>query len=216
MQVVYLDQNAASFLAKSNPEPIWQEIREALADGFRNRKLISPLPFEGIIETAPRPLELRQSIQDLFWQLSGGVALKPFTVMSNELTLALIRPNPAWSPWVIWKPAWAEREDSAQKVSVAWKSAKGHMTERMNDFNPLPNENQMTERGLFHSIAEQRSLWICEDLDCLLAGQGKERSFNFQGLIQFLISENLSPAEIEALETSRAASRMGGDSNPCV
>jgi hypothetical protein len=46
VQVVYLDQNAASFLAKPNPEPIWREIREALADGFRKRKLLCPLPFE--------------------------------------------------------------------------------------------------------------------------------------------------------------------------
>jgi hypothetical protein len=93
VQVVYLDQNAASFLAKPNPEPSWKEIRDALADGFVQGKLICPLPFEGVMETAPRPLESRQAIQALFWELSGGIAFKEFTEMSNELTLALIRPK---------------------------------------------------------------------------------------------------------------------------
>src|SRR5437879_1011648 len=124
MQVVYLDQNAASLLAKSNRGAIWQEIREALADGFRNRKLICPLPFEGIIETAPMPLERRQSIQTLFWELSEGVAFESFTVMSNELTLALIRPMPDWSPWITWKPIWAEMEGAAQTIKSDWKSGK--------------------------------------------------------------------------------------------
>src|ERR1035437_5829716 len=145
MQVVYLDQNAASFLAKPNPEPIWREIREALADGFRNRKLICPLPFEGVMETAPRPLELRQAVQSLFWQLSEGVAFKAFTEMSNELTLALIRSIPDWSPWIIWKPIWAEMESATHKVTSDWKSAKKRMTERMNNFVPSPNREKTKE-----------------------------------------------------------------------
>jgi hypothetical protein len=74
MQVIYLDQNAASFLAKSNSEKIWQEIKEVLLDGFRNRKLICPLPFECVVESASCPLELRQSIQALFWQLQKEIA----------------------------------------------------------------------------------------------------------------------------------------------
>src|SRR5881394_130944 len=132
MKIIYLDQNAACFLAKSNPEPIWKEIREALTDGFCNRKLICPLPFEGVIETAPRPLELRQAVQSLFWKLSEGVAFKAFIEMSNELTLALIRPMPHWSPWIIWKPRWAEMEGAAQKVKADWKAAKEQMMARMN------------------------------------------------------------------------------------
>ena len=42
MQVIYLDQNAACFLAKSNPDAIWLEIREALAKGFHDGKLRFP------------------------------------------------------------------------------------------------------------------------------------------------------------------------------
>jgi len=200
MQIVYLDQNAASFLAKANPEPIWREIREALAEGFCNRKLICPLPFEGVMETAPRPLQHREAIQSLFWQLSEGKAFKPFTVMSNELTLALIRPKLNWSPWVIWKPAWAERENAARKVTTDWKSGKKRMAERMNAFIPSPNVGQMSERDLFHSIAEKRSLWICDDLDSLLAGETREHCLNCPGFVQFLVSANLSPAEVEALK----------------
>ena len=200
MKIVYLDQNAASFLAKPKPEPIWREIREALAEGFRNRKLICPLPFEGVLETAPRPLELRQAIQSLFWQLSEGVAFKAFTEMSNELTLALIRPTSTWSPWIIWKPIWAEMEGAAQKVKSDWKAGKERMNERMNAFVPSPNAEQLTERELFRAVAAERSAWICSDLDCLHAGRVNESSLRCPWLIEFLVSENLSPAEIESLK----------------
>lgn len=200
MQVVYLDQNAASFLAKSNPEPVWQEIRDVLTKGFRDRKLICPLPFESVVETAPRPLHLRQSIQALFWELSEGVAFEAFTEMSNELTLALIRPMPDWSPWLIWKPIWAEMESATQRVKSDLKSEKERMTERIKGFVRSPNLEAMSERELFHAVAAQRSGWICSDLDCLLAGRATETSLNCPWLIEFLVSENISPAEIEALK----------------
>jgi len=200
VQVIYLDQNAACYLAKSNPDAIWREIKATLAKGFHDRKLICPLPFECIMETAPRPLELRQSIQSLFWQLSEGVAFKAFTEISNELTLALIRPMSGWSPWIIWKPIWAEMESATQKVKSDWQSEKERMTERMNNFVRSSNLKKMTERELFHAAASQRSGWICNDLDRLLAGQTTENSFKCSWLIEFLISANLCPAEIEALK----------------
>jgi len=202
MQVVYLDQNAASCLAKSNPGTIWQEIREALTDGFRGRKLVCPLPFEGVVETAPMPLEQRQSLQTLFWELSEGVAFESFTEMSNQLTLALIRPAPAWSPWIIWKPIWAEMDSAAQKIKADLKSEKERMTERMHGFVRSPNIEGMSERELFHAVAWQRSVRICKDLDCLLAGRAAEDSLNCPWLIEFLASANLSPAEIGALKTA--------------
>jgi hypothetical protein len=200
MKIVYLDQNAASFLSKSKPEPIWQEIREALVDGFRNRRLICPLPFEGVMESAPRPLELRQAVQSLFWQVSEGVAFKEFTEMSNELTLALIRPVADWSPWLIWKPIWAEMKDAAEKVKSSWKAGKERMTERMKGFVRSPNLEAMSERELFRVVAAQRSGRICSDLDSLLAGRVDENSLNCPRLIEFLVSGNLSPAEIETLK----------------
>src|SRR6185503_2580768 len=200
MKVIYLDQNAASFLAKSDPEPIWKKIRSALFDGFRNRNLVCPLSFEGVMETAPRPLALRQAVQSLFWQLSGAVAFKPFTNMSNELTLALIRPMPDWSPWETWKPIWAEMEGAAQKVTADWKVGKARMTERMNKFVRSSDFGASTERELFHSIAAQRSIWICNDLDCLLAGQITDNSLKCPGLVDFLIAANVNPAEIKALK----------------
>jgi len=200
MQIIYLDQNAASFLAKASPGTIWREIRDGLAAGFRNRKLICPLPFEGVIETAPMPLEQRQSIQTLFWELSEGVGFVAFTEMSNASTLALIRPAPDWSPWTIWKPMWAEREGAAQKVTSDWKAGKKHMSERMNNFAISPNVETMSERELFHKIAAQRSAWICSDLDWLLAGRVDESSLNCPWLIEFLVSKAVSPAETEALK----------------
>ena len=200
MQVVCLDQNAASFLAKPNPKPIWREINDALADGFRNRKLICPLPFECVMESAPKPLAFRQSIQGLFWQLSAGVAFKEFTEMSSELTLALVRPAPDWSPWNIWKPIWAEMESAAQNVRVSWGSGKGRMMERMKSFVRSPKVEEMSIRELFHAVAAQRSVWICDDLDCLLEARAAEGPLNYPWLIEFLVSSKLSPAEIEALE----------------
>lgn len=200
MQIIYLDQNAASVLAKSDSEKIWQKIKEALIDGFRKRKLICPLPIEGIVETAPVPLEFRQSIQTLFWQLSEGVAFKPFYEMSNELTLALIRPIQNWSPFMGWKPIWAEMGYAAHNIRSSLKSAKKTMTERMNTFVQSPEVKQLGERDLFHVVAAQRSRWICNGLDCLLAGRIVESSFKCSVLIEFLISANLSPAEIEALK----------------
>jgi hypothetical protein len=152
------------------------------------------------METAPRPLELRQSIQSLFWQLSEGVAFKSFIEISNELTLALIRPMQDWSPWIKWKPIWAEMESAAQKISSDRKSGKARMTERMNASVRSADIEKMTVQEIATIAAAQRSSWICSDLDRLLAGQTAETSFKCSWLIEFLISANLSPAEIESLK----------------
>lgn len=200
VRVVYLDQNAASFLAKVNPAPIWREIKQLLADGFRNRKLICPLPFECVFESASKPLEFRQAIQSLFWQLSGGVAFKDYTEISSELTLALVRPTPDWSPWIIWKPVWAEMEGAAQNVSGNWKSEKERMIQRMEGFERSPKVEAMSARGLFHAVAAQRSGWLLRDLDHMLECPTAEDSFNYPWLSKFLISMRVSPAEIVALK----------------
>ncbi len=200
MKVVYLDQNAASFLAKPNAKPIWREIRYALADGFHNRKLICPLPFECVMESAPKPLEFRQAIQALFWELSQGVAFKEYTEISSELTLALVRPTLEWSPMIFWKPIWAEMESAAQKVKSNWQAGKERMNERMNGFVRSQNLELMTERELLRVVAAQRSIRICDDLSSLLAGRANEESLNCRWLIEFLVSANLAPAEIEDLK----------------
>src|SRR5207249_1111878 len=83
-------------------------------------------------------------------------ALEEVTQTSNELTLALIRPIPNWSPWIIWKPGWAEMVDVAQKVASDWKAEKERMTARMNGFVRSPNLEAMSERELFHTVAKQR------------------------------------------------------------
>ena len=136
MQVIYLDQNAACFLAKANSDPTWQRIREILNKGFRNRKLICPLPSEGLVlvESAPLHLDDRKSVQTLFWELSEGVRFKFFTEISSELTLALIRPISHWSPWAFYKPIWAEMDKAAENVKAASESAKQRMLQRMNGF----------------------------------------------------------------------------------
>jgi hypothetical protein len=186
--------------AKPDAKPIWKEIRAALADGCSRRKLICPLPFECVIETAPKALEFRQAIQSLFCRLSRGVAFKDYTQMSSELTLALIRPIPDWSPWMNWRPMWAEMESATQKVAADQKSAKQRMQARMDSFVRSPNLATMSKGEIFHAVAAQRSVWIANDLDCLLAGRVQEDSLNCPWLIELLISENLSPAEIETLK----------------
>ena len=120
--------------------------------------------------------------------------------MSNELTLALIRPMPDWTPWLVWKPGWAEMEEAAQIVKSDWKAGKQRMNDRMNGFARSANIEGMSERELFHAVAQQRSGWLCKDLDALLGGQVHNDSLSFAWLVEFLISENLSPAEVEALK----------------
>ena len=200
MKAVYLDQNAVSYLTKSNPQPIWLDIRKALENGFLKQKLICPLPFEGIMETAPRPLELRKAVELFFWRLSNGVAFKPFFEMSNELTLALIRPTSGWVPWIKWKPIWAGMENVALKVTSDWKAEKVRMTARVNAFVRSPNLKTMSERDIVHMVARQRSLWICKDLDYLLARKVDENLMKCPWLIDFLVSERINPPEIEMLK----------------
>jgi len=211
MQVVYLDQNAASYLAKP-AGPIWGEIRESLSEGLGRRKLICPLPFECLVESAPRDLQFRQSIQSLFWQLSAGVAFKDYTEISSELTLALIRPTPHWSPWKIWKPGWAEMEGVAKNVSANWKAEKEHMIERMKDFLRSPKVEVMSIRELFHAVAAQRSGRLLSDLNRMLESRIAGGSLNYPWLIEFLISMQVSPAELEALK--RAVRHHGWASIP--
>ncbi len=200
MEVVYLDQNAASYLANSIAGTIWWKIREVLSRGFRERKIICPLSFEGVIETCPLPLERRRSVQSLFWQLSEGLAFKEYTEISSELTLALVRPTLDCSPWNIWRPNWAEMERAAQNVSANWMCGKRRMMERMKGFVRSPKVEAMSMRELFHAVAAQRSIRLCNDLDWLLAGQIAEGSLNYPWFIEFLIAAKASPAEIEALK----------------
>lgn len=200
MQIVCLDQNAASFLAKANPKPIWREIREALVEGFHKQKLVCPLPFECVVESTPKSLEFRQSIQTLFWQLSEGMAFKAYTAISNELTLALIRPTPNWTPWISWKPVWAEMGYAMYTIKSKLKSGKQEMAKRVADFARHPSLETMSERELFHSVAAQRSSWICGDLDRLIANQSEQSAFKCSWLIEFLLSEKINRSEIEALK----------------
>jgi hypothetical protein len=199
MRVVYLDQNAASLLAKPDTGAIWQEIRGVLAAGFRDRQIISPLPFEGVFESAALPLPIRQAVQCFFWQVSGGLAFKEFTEMSCELTLALIRPDSSWSPWLRWLPIWAEMDGTAQKISSDWRAGKERMMVRMNNFVESPNLKTMSKRQLFRAISAQRSMRIYNDLDFLVAGEVNSASIMHPWLLQYLKSQNISPAEIEAL-----------------
>jgi hypothetical protein len=58
----------------------------------------------------------------------------------------------------------------------------------------------MTLRELFHAVAEQRSVWLCNDLDLLLEGGDNKTPLNYPWLIEFLASSNVSHAEIMALK----------------
>jgi hypothetical protein len=200
VRIVYLDQNAASYLAKPDAEPVWKDIRAALLERVRDERLICPLPFEGVLETAPRPLKHRRDMQALFWQLSRGLAFKAMPEMSSELTLALVRPVSDWSPWVFWKPIWADMEAAAQKVSSDWRNAKLRMVGRMGSFVRSPNVETRSEREIFHSVACQRSVWICNDLDSLITGGAGGESLKCPWLIRFLVSQNISPAETISLK----------------
>ena len=198
MKIIYLDQNVASYLAKESPEPIWKQIKIALVEGFQCRKLVCPLPFETIIETAPLPLTRRQSIQQLFWQLSEGVGFKSFVQMSNELTLALVRPNEDVLPWIIWKPVWAEMEKESSQVASDWRKGKDAMRQRMQAFVRSSNLESMSVNQLLHAVAAQRSGWLLRDLSRLSSGIESESPLNFPFLIEHLIAQRVSPAEIEA------------------
>jgi hypothetical protein len=199
MRVVYLDQNAASLMAKPDSAAIWQEIRDVLATGFRDRKIICPLPFEGVFETAALPLAVRQAIQAFFWQVSGGWAFKEFTEMSNELTLTLVRPDSSWSPWLRWIPIWADMDTTAHNIASDWRAAKEKMMVRMNNLVETPDLLAMSKSQLFRAISAQRSMRIYNDLEFLLVGEVNSASIMHPWLIQYLKSENVSPAEIEAL-----------------
>jgi hypothetical protein len=199
MRVVYLDQNAASLLAKAGTGAIWREIRDVLAIGLHDRQIVCPLPFEGIFESAALPLHIRRTVQDFFWRVSGGWAFKEFTEMSSELTLALVRPNPSWCPWLRWLPIWAEMDTTAQKISSDWRAAKVRMMARMDSFVDSPNLRKMSKSQLFRAVSAQRSMRIYGDLEFLLNGDINSPSIMHPWLVQYLKSQNISPAEIEAL-----------------
>ena len=69
----------------------------------------------------------------------------------------------------------------------------------MDDFLNSRTRSSRSAREVFNGIMEQRSIWICEDLDCVLAGRTSAK-LNCPWLIQFLIDAKLCSAEIEALK----------------
>lgn len=93
MMIVYLDQNAVSYLALAKRESQWYQIRAALTKGFAEQRIVCPMPLETLVESAPCVRDTRTAIEGFFRSVSGGTRFRAYSEILVDETLALVRPN---------------------------------------------------------------------------------------------------------------------------
>ena len=92
MTIIYLDQFASSGIFESTLME-WTKIKELIVEGFNNNKLICPLSAEHYIETSQKQKDKAILLDNEFYKISGGYALKPEVFITSQLIISLIRKN---------------------------------------------------------------------------------------------------------------------------
>jgi hypothetical protein len=78
IKIVYLDQNAASYLAMSANDQYWAALRSSLRSGYEQKRIVCPVPLKTLVESAPCPQNQRVAIDQLFKEIGGGITMKAF------------------------------------------------------------------------------------------------------------------------------------------
>lgn len=76
VKLIYLDQNAASYLALHDRASRWGTIRALIEEGCQSGQLLCPMPLETLAESAPCTRSQREAIEEFFRVASGGLCFK--------------------------------------------------------------------------------------------------------------------------------------------
>ena len=200
MEIISLDQNAVSNLAKNGHEPFWRDLREQLVAGVKAGKILCPIPKETIAETIRCSRDVRIKIRNLQQDLSLGFSFKPFSVIEGEETLALVRPALSTIPYE--RIVWHSVEDDAFLQAEAKEIENGLdlMRRRMDAFIPAPGHDKLTVKEIRSGIITSRAGSFFRQIERLIADQPLDPADDLRlGLCRFLVSRGVTKAELEQL-----------------
>jgi hypothetical protein len=159
--IIYLDQNAVSYLSSAE-NASWATLRHVLIEAFEAERLVCPMPFETLVESAPCHAELRRKIAGFFEAAGGCIAWRLFKDILADATMNLVRPSHTIQVFCRIKSSWADRDPSA--VENAHRQARENMTARVLAYKRASGAETMELDEIQKSSVEERCGYLYRDL----------------------------------------------------
>lgn len=169
VKLVYLDQNAASYLALQDRASRWGAIRALIEEGCHSGQLLCPMPLETLAESAPCTRAKREAIEQFFRTVSGGLCFKRHTDILIDETLALVRTDHPVVPFLVIGEGWGVRDGAAQQSASAMVTLREEMRQRIADYQHTAEADNRSADERFDSAAMGRSGMLWRDLDRFVA-----------------------------------------------
>ncbi len=205
---VYLDQNAASLLAKAEAATFWGEIRIELQEGFTSGRVFCPMPSETILESSPCPSHVRAAIEAFFVSVSAEYRFRNFCEITVDEMLALVRSSHRVQHFQAIKRGWSARDDAALSTAQTAASQKALMANRMAAYvNPVGAE-KLKVAEIVENAALERGGWLYRDLDQYAKEPNPDRT-NYEsgwvmdGLVKRRIDQHEALRLMEAIRDRR-------------
>ncbi len=196
MLFVYLDQCAASYLAKAEVGSDWKLIREKMSSAFSAGRMICPLPNENLIESSPCEIQLRIAIEDFFHCVSNGERFLDIGEMMIAETLRLVRPNHVIYPFGTIGVGWGRCEESARNAREANLVRREKMRQRIESHTNHLAATDQTSEEIFRRATEERCGIFWRDLNKFTTNPATPATdYELVWLMEGLIGRGLTPDE---------------------
>jgi hypothetical protein len=163
--IVYLDQNAASYLALPKSGSQWQAIRAALLKGFEEQhRIVCPMPLETLVESAPCDRAIRTAIEEFFHSVSGGTRFRSFSEILVDKTLALVREDHNAVAFGTIGFGWGARDEAARIARESHSQTRERMTRRIEAYEFPSGAGNMSAEEIFRSASLDRCGMFWRDL----------------------------------------------------
>lgn len=199
MNVIYLDQNAVSYLAFSEPGSVWWEIRLVLEKKCDEGKSICPMPMETWIESAPCDRKQRVAIEHLFERVALGARFCSFVDILVDETLSLVRPNDRPTGFAKLGSGWAARDDLADNAKRHHAATRQQMADRVSSHSYSAEMLKLSPDDIFRSLCVERCEMFARDLSAFVESPAPLETYECGGLMIGLIERGLTKSEAFAL-----------------
>ena len=99
---IYLDQFAASNIFDQPNNSLWKNIADLIQQKARQGKIICPVPSEHFLESAAKNRQNAMEMDQAFYSLAKGWAIKSEAFMTPTLIISLLRnKTPDWSSYCV-------------------------------------------------------------------------------------------------------------------
>jgi len=164
MVTVYLDQCAASYLAKAEAGSEWELIRDKLTVAFSAGRIFCPMPTETLVESSPCETQVRIAIEDFFRSVSNGERFFDIWDLLIDETLHLARPDYVIYPFGAIGAGWGRLDEEARIARESHTVSREKMRQRIEAHTYAPGAANKSPEEIFQSGAKNRSLMFLHDL----------------------------------------------------